>query len=464
MDYDVIWLLQQALLLSSGIDQKIANAYATVHRMMKSVYKFKQGPNTSVDKHAKNLDEMLKTVDLSGGNALFHQGLYEMELKKLLAERGETDIDHATDSECTAARDITVENFRALFLLESADPQRYAPLWKRLRTDATLGQDNYPTTWSKAFAVLNKFVQAAGNVGRNRGTTRPPDRSGRSFAQSTTKKEVVNGTDGNTWPDTFCYGCKKYGHISKFCPTSDKHHGNIQQHQSHAQVGFSLTQHVFDHGRTDIVNPDWLLLDSCSTVTTIKNPTLATNIADCAPGDEMRLTSTGGYLDHTKACTTKFLNINGYYNPYGLANICALRDVCDKYRVTMDSANAREMHVYLDKDRFMVFKECGDGLYYFDTKNDNITKDPFNKYSFLNTVAANKEHFHRLEIEGADKARILQQQLWWPSDEELKRILNHNLLINCDVTAADVERAKVIYGVLLLMLKGKMIRKLPRHY
>lgn len=147
------------------------------------------------------------------------------------------------------------------------------------------------------------------------------------------------------------------------------------------------------------------------------------------------------------------LQLPVYYNERSIANIWALKDIADLFRVTMDSAVERAMIVHTGDGSFMKFRECGDGLYYFDTQNDQIEsfdttdscsatddythivsdaensdsheeemdttvghneiKQTVQGYSFLSTVEANKEHFHRDEIEGVDRARTLQHSLDW---------------------------------------------------
>ena len=88
---------------------------------------------------------------------------------------------------------------------------------------------------------------------------------------------------------------------------------------------------------------------------------------------------------------------------------------------------------------------------------------PVIDYSFITAVDNNKEYFTRAEIEGVDEARDLQQLLVWPSDQQLTKILQDNLIINCHLTSDDVKRATAIYGPVISILKGKMIRAHAKH-
>lgn len=103
------------------------------------------------------------------------------------------------------------------------------------------------------------------------------------------------------------------------------------------------------------------------------------------------------------------------------------------------------IHITLDNKRDMDFDvlyenkiyhfapfEHGHDLYYFDTRQEprsveaNINDD-ISPYSFLQTVDDNKQYYTDCEIKGAEKARLLQEELGWPRDTT---ILSENLITN----------------------------------
>jgi hypothetical protein len=71
--------------------------------------------------------------------------------------------------------------------------------------------------------------------------------------------------------------------------------------------------------------------------------------------------------------------------------------------------------------------------------NNNRTNQKVANYLFVNTVAGNKQRFHRREIEGADRARELCKKIGHPSQTHFESILSNNLIRNCPVT---VDNAK----------------------
>ena len=92
---------------------------------------------------------------------------------------------------------------------------------------------------------------------------------------------------------------------------------------------------------------------------------------------------------------------------------------------------------------------------------DNYTNK---NYSFLMTISNTKQLISRREIEQADKARHYQELLGWPSTAEYLRIVDNNLVSNCDINADDIKRSLAIYGEPLPVLKGKMTRKTPKSH
>ena len=99
-----------------------------------------------------------------------------------------------------------------------------------------------------------------------------------------------------------------------------------------------------------------------------------------------------------------------------MANIVALKDMGDVLgvRITMDSSKERVITVEY-QGKLYKFKECQDGLYYYDTAADNSISGATNEYNapittylFLITVEDNKYYYISNEIEGANNVRKVQ--------------------------------------------------------
>jgi hypothetical protein len=80
----------------------------------------------------------------------------------------------------------------------------------------------------------------------------------------------------------------------------------------------------------------------------------------------------------------------------------------------------------------------------------------------VSTVAGKSEGFSQKQLQLAKIARDFQSKVGHPSTHDLKSVIKLNLIANCPVTAANVDRAKKIYGPSLPILKGKTTCKSPQ--
>jgi hypothetical protein len=74
------------------------------------------------------------------------------------------------------------------------------------------------------------------------------------------------GNNGVLSALTFCFNCRLHGHIARFCP-SPRTAGGVQG----MQFGITLAQLDGELTGNDLISPDWILLDSGLTVSSIKN-------------------------------------------------------------------------------------------------------------------------------------------------------------------------------------------------
>jgi hypothetical protein len=77
------------------------------------------------------------------------------------------------------------------------------------------------------------------------------------------------------------------------------------------------------------------------------------------------------------------------------------------------------------------------------------------------TVSENMEGFTKEEVEGAQKARKLYHAIGCPSVENMKHMLQMNMIKNCPVTTQDVVNAERIFGPDIATLKGKTTHRSP---
>ena len=123
----------------------------------------------------------------------------------------------------------------------------------------------------------------------------------------------------------------------------------------------------------------------------------------------MQIVTNGGSLRYHHEADLKLLPLKVHFNETSMATIISLASVLDLqgYYAKMDSREELAIHVYQPNGKCLKFKQCKDGLYYFDTSRAdlhvfNYSNHELHNYSFVQSVATNKEFLAKKEIEGAD--------------------------------------------------------------
>ena len=439
--FDCVWVLQKAKLVSAGVDGK-ANKHYTFVLALTSFCTIQQGATESNDSFRKRVESSALTLGLAGGAHVFCS-------PKLVETENE---DNVTETEVK----VEVEKVKAMVMLLKADPVRYGTLQEDLCLSVYKGRDEFPTTLTATYDLLQ---HTSGKLGKVK--TALSERLSKfkfrrkknvTFVQS--DKSAVAGKDGKMYDHITCHNCNTPGHYSNQCPAKK---------DKVTLAHFSLTQK-----KLELIDKNWILLDTCSTVSVFCNPDLVHNITDCKPGDGITVVTNGGSESFKQHGMMRLLPLRVHFNAQSIANIVSLSDIAnlEGARLTMDTNIARAINLHINGTT-IHFRECADGLYYYDTSDSNSSNHsnamPVTPYStsFVQTVTANKSLYSRRDIQGADRARELQQQLGWPSDNAFARIINDNLIHNSAVTIQDVQRALHIYGTATPLLQGKMVRASP---
>ena len=174
----------------------------------------------------------------------------------------------------------------------------------------------------------------------------------------------------------------------------------------------------------------------------VNNDTLVSAVMMCNHQDSICVYTYGGHKDYHMVGNLNIFPIPVFVNPDSMANILSLQDVSKKFRVTMDTSEEMSMLVHHDPGKAYKFNSCGNGLFHMNMKDPQVVpvkvNNIVNPYSFLSTVASNKEYFTLAEIEGADEARDLQHLINWPADQYLIDQLKNNRIRNCPILPEDV--------------------------
>jgi len=384
----------------------------------------KQGPQQTPDAYLETLRAWADAIEYYGGSVA--------ENHELIPDRAPDGSIRTIAMRKTMARDQTL----AIALVRGADPRRYGTLITELSNQYAMGMDNYPTDLTAAYGLLVNYKTPVNSGGARREQQASPEASAMTFAQ----QGAVPGASGAVHEHITCFNCHNMGHYASDCPSSTG--------VTIVQYGFNLTQAPC---KAKLSNR-WILLDTQSTISVFNNPTMLTNIR--ASDHTLRAFTNGGYQDSN--FVGDFPNLGPvWYNSESIANILSLSHVRKVCRITMDTSIENALCVHRLDGSIMRFVEQPSGLYVYDVDGNNVS---VNAYTFVSSVAQNKDLFTRRQVAAADTARELYRKIGRPDEAEFQSILRKNLIRNCPVTPDDARRALVIYGPDIATIKGKMTR------
>ena len=150
--------------------------------------------------------------------------------------------------------------------------------------------------------------------------------------------------------------------------------------------GSSFTQHS-----QCIINPNWVLLDTCSTDNVFCNRKLLSSIRKCKAGEDLRLLTNGGFADYDQIGHCDLFKTDAHYNPDSIANVLSFMKLSNTpgIRITADTANDKCLTVHMEDDNSSFkFTPCDDGLYYYDVNTVNKNNEQINSY-ILSTSSSN---------------------------------------------------------------------------
>ena len=98
------------------------------------------------------------------------------------------------------------------------------------------------------------------------------------------------------------------------------------------------------------------------------NPEHVTGIVPCTPDKRMQIVTNGGSMHYHHKADLKLLPLKVHFNECSMATIISLASVLDLdgYFAKMDSRKELAIHIHTPNGKVLVFKQCKDGLYYFD--------------------------------------------------------------------------------------------------
>eukprot|EP00980_Cylindrotheca_fusiformis_P014521 scaffold3896_cov104-Cylindrotheca_fusiformis.AAC.1 len=336
------------------------------------------------------------------------------------------------------------ESMMAAVFIRQADPKRYGALQTHLMNRfVDEDEDPYPQTLKEAHLKLSRYVPPPPTIAPPRRT----DVTGEhlAFAQ-------MRGPRPR--PDIRCYGCGQMGHFQDNCPTDplpDDGAPTVNAMLSVAEGSPETEDMSFCcSGVTQagyVINPQWILLDSASTVNMFTNPNFLRNNRRSKDPKGCTIHSNGG-----ESTTHMIGDLPGFgtvwLNKNGIGNILSMAAVSQPYRITQDSGIYEGVLVHRPDAEPLHFKPSKAGLYYYDATpvGLNYTNSSVNAYSFVTTVAQNLAVFTPRQRRKIADAKRMYELIGRPSHARFLKMINEAQVDNCPVTTDDANNFLKVYG------------------
>ena len=214
----------------------------------------KQAQDETTEEYLENLTLWADTIEYHGGTFV--------ENHRLASATGPDGTLRTEEEQKSAARDETL----AMALIRGADPTRFGTLIAELSNQFALGRNDYPNNLNAAYSLLvnyrtptNARTRNAGYGGgnNNRGPGNQSEESAMTFAQnSSTNGELAD-------------------HSSAVASAVAAPSSNVS-----INTGTTLVQYAVMMAQTEAggIDPNWILLDSQSTISVFRNKNMLRNI------------------------------------------------------------------------------------------------------------------------------------------------------------------------------------------
>ena len=451
---DLLGLLQYIRTVAHNFESHMDESTALC-RAMTILYEYKQGSNESNDHFHKKFKANVAVIEKYGGSVGNHPALtaraHESSIQDVTQVVGST-----YTSDLALAITAGTQKYLAALFLEKADTRRYGELRRELENDYSRNVDGYPTTLTAAYKLLDTYASPTLPSRHHARQDSTPTEQNTMFVQRQESDE------SNRFPDITCYNCQRQGHYASNCQEERR---EVEQQLFMMHGNFCCTT-VHDQNvllqQGPIIDPNWIILDSASTVHMIREKIFLKNIRPAKDPNGCTVHSNGGItVTHQEGDFPGIGTV--WYDPTSIANVLSLAKVVQRYRVTQDSSKYAGIRVYLDDGSILPFTKSKGGLYYYDATPPTKTKKTVKAYCLVTTLEENLKNFTRRQRNGIEQAHRVYILVGRPSHDNFLRMISHRQLPNCPVTLDDARNMMIAYGPNTAAIQGKTTRSKPKH-
>ena len=230
---------------------------------------------------------------------------------------------------------------------------------------------------------------------------------------------------------------------------------NTNRNQTNAYLNFSSVAPT----KHNSVSPNWILLDSASTVDLFCNPEFLQSREQSVDGCE--IVTNGGSMEVYEQGYLPLLDKTVWFDQDSMANVLSLSSVMNRFPITLLTSPSRpDTHHFVVHlhDRNLIFNKSESGLFYFDRSEQNPATN-----LCLASVRDNLSTFNARDKRGIAQAKTLYERMFFPAQDSFENILTRNSLRNCPVNPHDATNMHRVYGRNVHTVKGKTTRQTHQH-
>ena len=382
--------------------------------------------------------------------------------------------------------------------ISKLDPFRFSAMKALLENSKVMtGADNYPKTMIAAYSMAAEFkVPVHGDGGQSMNLVTAGSMSANATSQaafatnvsksSKKKKKTKSGNQqgsrsgegssksgeeksGETKTFT-CWACGEQGHKLSNCPEIEANKREQQGKSKKETVHFTATMKTSNPSGnigellaclaggttpvTDQLRDNKVGIDTMARDHVIVNRKLLDRVWKSPYTIEISgvggtvATSMEGHMPH-------FGTVN--WCEGGAANLLSFARLTEDCDIDWDQEHGT-ITVYATGGVFEFSRE--DNLYVCDMSSAMGTATGVT--ALIQTVEGNEKLYTKRQVQGAERARALCEELGFVSNQDLVKLVKRGIP-GCDVTVPDVYRALRIYGESLGSLRGKTKRSKTEH-
>ena len=376
------------------------------------------------------------------------------------------------------------------------DPFRFATMKALLENSKMMtGTDNFPKTLADAYNMAAEFkvpVQADGGQSMNivsAGSVSGSAASAAAFSTTVSKKKAkkakstqkqaakgdsdkagkASESQSTESTEIICWGCGEAGHKLNNCPEIK---ANKEEHQAKTKKGsvhFTATSkrsgpEVSDleglkvflagGGVTDALRETKVGIDTMASDHVIVNRRLLRKVWKSPYNIE--ISGVGGTVSTNMEGEMSYFGTVNWCNG-GAANLLSFARLSEDFDIDWDQDQG-VITVHSEGQMFEFKRE--ENLFVCDM--GRLAQPDGEVTAMIQTVEGNEKLYTKRQVQGAERARLLCEELGFVSNQDLVKLVKRGIL-GCDVTVPDVYRALRIYGESLGNLRGKTKRSNTKH-